>query len=199
MASVDYEQVVSLKETMQENGITADDIVVVCIGTDRSTGDCLGPMVGNYLKGRGYKNIYGTLEKPVNAENIVELMKVLPKDKLTIVVDAALTDQDSEVGNVSIISGGINPGVAVGKELPEIGDISIVGCVAKKEKYGELVDTLLLQSVRLGIVIDMVKEIGKIIRIIFPKGVKSARLKNKFTADQLFMEFPLDEVAATIV
>ena len=40
------------------------DIIILCIGTDRSTGDCLGPLVGHKLKLIQYKNVYvyGTLE-----------------------------------------------------------------------------------------------------------------------------------------
>ena len=32
-----------------------NDIVILCIGTDRSTGDCLGPLVGHKLKLIPYK------------------------------------------------------------------------------------------------------------------------------------------------
>ena len=53
------------------------DVVILCIGTDRSTGDCLGPLVGHKLKLIQYKNIitYGTLDNPVHAKNLYEVIQ----------------------------------------------------------------------------------------------------------------------------
>ena len=50
------------------------DITYVCIGTDRSIGDSLGPMVGTMLN---YNNlmVYGTIESPVHGLNIFEYVK----------------------------------------------------------------------------------------------------------------------------
>lgn len=48
-------------------------ICFVCIGTDRSTGDSLCPLVGHKLSGvKCYDGItiYGSLEKPVHAKNL---------------------------------------------------------------------------------------------------------------------------------
>ena len=49
-------------------------IIFVCIGTDRSTGDSLGPLVGYKLKYLSKNNIYiyGTLENPIHAKNMVD-------------------------------------------------------------------------------------------------------------------------------
>ena len=33
-------------------------VVILCIGTDRSTGDCLGPLVGYKLSVLRYNNVY---------------------------------------------------------------------------------------------------------------------------------------------
>lgn len=38
--------------------------VLACIGTDRATGDCLGPLVGTNLKRLGY-TVVGTLDEPL--------------------------------------------------------------------------------------------------------------------------------------
>ena len=45
------------------------EIVFLCIGTDRSTGDSLGPLIGYKLKEKGIRNarIMGTLDHPVHA------------------------------------------------------------------------------------------------------------------------------------
>ena len=43
-------------------------VVFLCIGTDRATGDALGPLVGSYLLKNGLENVYGTVDEPVHAE-----------------------------------------------------------------------------------------------------------------------------------
>ncbi|MCX7773123.1 MAG: spore protease YyaC, partial [Clostridia bacterium] len=51
-------------------------VVVMCIGTDRSTGDSLGPLVGDMLtkwKLPGVQ-VYGTLDNPVHARNLEEVL-----------------------------------------------------------------------------------------------------------------------------
>ena len=47
-------------------------IIFICIGTDRSTGDSLGPLVGYKLQFLNKSNIhiYGTLQSPIHAKNI---------------------------------------------------------------------------------------------------------------------------------
>jgi len=52
------------------------DIVIVCIGTDRSTGDSLGPLVGHKLKVSPYREmkVFGTLEDPVHAQNLNDII-----------------------------------------------------------------------------------------------------------------------------
>ena len=44
----------------------------LCIGTDRSTGDSLGPLVGHKLRRRSLRGaaVIGTLDKPVHAMNL---------------------------------------------------------------------------------------------------------------------------------
>ena len=50
-----------------------EDLVLLCIGTDKITGDCLGPLVGSKLKQRKFPYpLYGTLEKPLHAGNLTE-------------------------------------------------------------------------------------------------------------------------------
>jgi hypothetical protein len=54
-----------LLELIQKNIRTKRQIVFLCIGSDRATGDCLGPIVGYKLEKLQQHNIilYGTLEK----------------------------------------------------------------------------------------------------------------------------------------
>ena len=49
-------------------------VLLFCIGTDRSTGDSLGPLIGHKLKRAGLKDrritVVGTLDSPVHAMNL---------------------------------------------------------------------------------------------------------------------------------
>src|SRR3954447_9090991 len=57
--------------------LTSRPIVIVCIGTDRSTGDSLGPLVGTLLEEKNPNSfyVYGTLEDPIHAVNLAEKLK----------------------------------------------------------------------------------------------------------------------------
>ena len=46
--------------------------VILCIGTDRSTGDALGPLIGTHLSRLNLPqlHVYGTLDEPVHATNL---------------------------------------------------------------------------------------------------------------------------------
>ena len=58
---------------LYENG--CGSVVFVCIGTDRSTGDSLGPLIGYKIANLRYKGVYvyGNLEHPVHAKNLEEV------------------------------------------------------------------------------------------------------------------------------
>ena len=53
------------------------DIIFICVGSNKITGDSLGPIVGAKLKQKLGTNIaiIGTTETPVNYENIKETIK----------------------------------------------------------------------------------------------------------------------------
>lgn len=72
-----------------------NELVFLCVGSDRVTGDCLGPYVGHQLSGRNLwgVSIYGTLQKPVHALNLArtrESIHRLHPHALVIAVDASL-------------------------------------------------------------------------------------------------------------
>ena len=54
-------------------------VVFVCIGTDRSTGDSLGPLIGHKIANLKYNHVYvfGNLENPVHAKNLDAIMRRL--------------------------------------------------------------------------------------------------------------------------
>ena len=50
-------------------------LVIVCIGTDRATGDCLGPLVGQALLPSPQYSVFGTLKEPIHAKNFNQTFK----------------------------------------------------------------------------------------------------------------------------
>jgi putative sporulation protein YyaC len=150
-------------ENILPKSLHNNDIVFVCIGTDRSTGDSLAPMVGTHLVEKGYMNVYGTLDNPVHAINLVETIAALPKDKTIIAIDAML-GKTTSVGDFQVYKGGIKAGAGVGKNLPQVGDYSIAGIV----NVSGFMEYFVLQNTRLSLVMNMANSITEGITKRFP-------------------------------
>lgn len=131
-------------------------IVLVCIGTDRATGDCLGPLVGHYLNQQIPSKlpfIFGNLSKPVHAANLAQTINNIHDDipsPYMIVIDACL-GCSSHVGYVTLSNHPLCPGKGVDKKLPALGHISITGIVDcfGEENYSTIQSTRLHQVVHL--------------------------------------------------
>jgi len=112
-----------------------DDIVFVFIGTDCNIGDSLGPMIGQMLGSFIYFcPFYGSLDYTITANDVpyvAEYIKSAHPSSLIIAVDAALGAKD-DIGTIKLSDNGIKPGLGVDKDLPEIGDISIIGVVGER-------------------------------------------------------------------
>lgn len=142
-----------LENELRALGAERRPVVFACIGTDRSTGDALGPLVGQRLRRLGHTEdqVIGTLEEPLHALNLGE--RLLPRMRerprpLIVAVDAALGSLAS-VGSVRVRRGGLRPGEGVGKDLPEIGELSVAGTVNIR---AGLMDAQVLQCTRLFVV-----------------------------------------------
>jgi len=136
------------------------ELVIVCIGTDRATGDSLGPLIGYKLKDLKYDKVvvYGTLDEPVHAKNLGEVLeniKVQHTTSLVIAIDACLGSMGN-VGCITIGEGSIRPGAGVQKELPPIGHIHITGIV----NFSSLMNMVILQNTRLSLVMKMADTIS---------------------------------------
>jgi len=97
-------------------------IAVVGIGTDRSTGDSFGPLVGYMLsKCKIYDfDVYGTIVEPVHALNLKETMdKIDTSNTLVIAVDASIGSIE-HIGYIGLCNEPIKPGSGVGKDLPPV-------------------------------------------------------------------------------
>ena len=128
--------------------------LIVCIGTDKCIGDCLGPLVGTLLKEKFFPlDVFGTLDSPIHALNldkkITEILKNYPGHKI-IAIDACLGSKSS-IGNIQIREGPILPGKGVGKKLPQIGHYSIVGIVDKIDENNKFS----FNSVRLSFILEL--------------------------------------------
>ncbi len=124
--------------------------VILCIGTDRATGDCLGPLVGEQLTDydENFK-VFGTLESPVHALNLNQTIQTIYdmyQNPYVIAIDAAVGDY-SHIGYVTVSNCPIAPGKGVNKKLPAIGDISITGIVNVAGQNANLLHTTRLYTV----------------------------------------------------
>ncbi len=129
--------------------------LVICIGSDRSTGDSLGPLVGAYLKQLSLPRtaIWGTLEDPVHALNLENYTDKITSDEtrpLVIAVDASLGKPGS-VGLIEVGKGPLIPGAGVNKKLPPVGHIYLSGIV----NLGGFMEQMVLQSTRLFHVLEL--------------------------------------------
>lgn len=134
--------------------------VFVCIGSDRVTGDSLGPMIGSWLKSRYMDriHIYGTLEIPVHALNLDEKLEQihrLHKGQPVIAIDASLGTKEHQ-GYITVGLGSILPGAGVNKALTAVGDIFITGIVGTSGRFSHLS----LQTARLSWIISIAEQIA---------------------------------------
>lgn len=123
------------------------NVVFLCIGSDRATGDSLGPLIGYNLEKKGYLRVYGTLENPVHAKNLTDTVELINKEvenPVIVAIDASL-GKSSSIGYYTLRKGPLKPGQGVGKDLPWVGHISITGVV----NVLGLFDEMLLQTTRL--------------------------------------------------
>lgn len=151
----------------------AGPLVIMCIGTDRSTGDALGSLVGERLhKTCRHARVFGNLKEPVHAVNLEKILDNIRdtyENPFIIAVDASLGSSEN-VGTIKIAPGSLKPGAGVNKKLPPVGNFHITGVV----NVGGFMEYLVLQNTRLFTVMKMVDIISLGMRdgldIFFGKG-----------------------------
>ncbi|MFL0270246.1 spore protease YyaC [Candidatus Clostridium radicumherbarum] len=156
-------------------------IIFLCIGTDRSTGDSLGPLVGDKLKFMIRENIfvYGNLESPVHAKNlceIIEEIKLKHNNPYIVAIDACLGSLQN-IGKIFIEKKPLTPGAAMNKDLPAVGDLSITGIV----NMSGTLEFMVLQNTRLYTVMMLADIISKGIYHFVLKAVGGRKLENTNT------------------
>ena len=147
-------------------------ILIVCVGTDRSTGDSLGPLLGyklNHLT-NDYFKVLGTLDNPVHAMNLERFLRKIEceySDWLIIGIDASV-GKSFDIGNIILKEDALYPGLGVNKNLGSFGDITITGIVTSYNKD--------IMNVRLSLVMNIADFIYN--------GILQARLFNNRTNAQ---------------
>lgn len=136
-------------------------IIFLCIGSDRSTGDSLGPLVGHNIKDFKNKNIYiyGSLYYPIHSQNLEHILEKIHEsfnNPYIVAIDASLGSFQN-VGKVFIENKPLFPGLALNKDLPSVGDLSITGVVNVSGKF----EFMVLQNTRLYTVVTLAESIAK--------------------------------------
>jgi putative sporulation protein YyaC len=154
LKNIIYSHLVSLNFNPEQ------ELIILCVGTDRSTGDSLGPLTGTLLNKIEFfpATVIGNIHKPVHASNLDEVITSINNEyqnPFIIAIDAGL-GKHSSVGYIDVKKGPLKPGTGVNKKLPEIGDMHITGLV----NVGGYMEYLVLQSTRLSIVMKMAETIS---------------------------------------
>ncbi|NMB19302.1 MAG: spore protease YyaC [Firmicutes bacterium] len=146
------------------------EVDIVCVGTDRSTGDALGPFIGSALLERQEKGllpanvtIHGTIHHPVHALNLAETIESINqtgRESTIIAIDACLGKVKS-IGYISVKRGPLHPGTGVSKQLPTVGHYHIIGVV----NVAGFMEHVVLQNTRLSLVIQMADVITEALTI----------------------------------
>jgi len=158
--SSSYEFGKQLLEKINRQRSRRQPLVFLCIGSDRATGDSLGPIIGYKLKQRQLSSayVYGTLETPVHAKNLDAVIREIHdtfEQPFIVAIDASL-GKASHIGYFTLGEGSLKPGAGVGKNLPQVGNLYITGIV----NLSGFLENSLLQTTRLYTVMDLADKIS---------------------------------------
>lgn len=132
--------------------------VIICIGTDKCIGDCLGPLVGTMLAEKHLPlPVYGTIASPIHALNLEKKLSEIKTNHPNcniLGIDACLGEENS-IGEIHCRDYSIHPGKGVGKTLPDVGEFSIIGIVDSCDST----EIFTSRTIRLSLVMDMAKVI----------------------------------------
>ena len=151
------------------------EIIFLCIGSDRMTGDCLGPYIGYQLKQLESADIsvYGTIFHPVHALNLEKTASGIRRrhpEALVIAIDAALGEKH-QLGYITLADSPLHPGSGVHKALPPVGHIHITGIV----NLSGALEQLTLQTTRLSHVVHLANIITDGIQLLFTQKITQKR------------------------
>ena len=139
-----YDLKLAIKKYM--NLYKYENIIILCIGTNKCPGDSLGPIIGtklNEIKLPKNVSCFGTIKKNLNAVTLpsfIEHNDLEMVENLVIAIDCTFTRLAS-IGSIIVNEGELLPGKGVGKVLPSIGDFHICG-VCSNATYSKVAATI---------------------------------------------------------
>lgn len=157
--------------------------VILCIGSDLSVGDSLGPVTGTKIKEklRGLDcYVYGTLSKPITAHEVKymnEFLRSTHPDSPIIAVDAAV-GLAGDIGLIKLAKRAIKPGSGANKKLSKVGDVSVMGIVAEHSVF----NYSLFSSTRLNIIYKMAEIISEGIVTFILENLKNCGVEESYGA-----------------
>lgn len=182
----------TLYELLQKHYDNERPLIFLCIGSDRATGDCLGPLLGHKLCNGLYVSsyhVYGTLQEPVHAKNLQETLNNIRQayhNPFIIAIDASL-GKSAHIGYYTIGEGALKPGAGVDKELPSVGDLCITGIV----NMSGLLDQMLLQTTRLHVVMSLTEQIYAGINYCIRRQLRGYRSLKESASPVSFKQYEL--------
>lgn len=169
----------ALKKIMPTDG---EAPVILCIGSDLSVGDSLGPVTGTKLKQQlaGLNCfVYGTLAKPITAHEVKymnDFLRFTHPNSPVIAVDAAV-GLAGDIGLIKVAPRGLKPGSGANKKLQKVGDVSIMGIIAEQSVF----NYSLFSATRLNVVYKMSDIIAEGITSFVLDYLQNAGLKQTFS------------------
>ena len=155
------------------------EIVFLCIGSDRSTGDAYGPFVGTMLKEEQFPHhVFGTIAEPVHALNLESIIEEIHNqftEPIIIGIDACLGEYH-QIGSILLKEGPLIPGYALKNPLPQVGTYHLKAVVNYLDPHSP---SNSLNSTRL----DTVMNLSKITSTILLNSAKN-RSNSKMTMNQ---------------
>lgn len=170
----------ALKKIVPTDG---DAPVILCIGSDLSVGDSLGPVTGTKLKQSlaGLNcYVYGTLAKPITAHEVKymnDFLKFTHPKSPVIAVDAAV-GLAGDIGLIKVAQHGLKPGSGANKKLAKIGDVSIMGIIAEQSMF----NYSLFSATRLNVVYKMSEIIADGITSFVYDYIRNAGVRDTYDA-----------------
>ena len=114
-----------------------ENVAFVFIGTDANVGDSLAPMAGSLVhKTASAVFCYGNLNCTITARDVPYIAAYIKRAhplSRVVVIDAAVGKKE-DVGSIKILPRSIRPGLGVSKNLPPIGDVSVIGVISERSK-----------------------------------------------------------------
>ena len=156
--------------------------VIVCVGSDLSVGDSLGPVTGTKLveKLRGQNvYVYGTLAKPITAHEVKYMSSFLQNthpSSPVIAIDAAV-GVAGDIGLIKLANHPLAPGSGANKRLNKIGDVSILGIVAEKSLF----NYSLFSATRLNVIYKMSEIIAEGVSLFIQDCIQSIALRSQLS------------------